>query len=464
VHEEWIVDEKRIFAWIEQIFDWGVRRPGYPADRQAEQFSAERFRELGLQDVRLEPVPLPYWEPRSWSLHVSAQGEDFELPCFPLPHSAPCEETEFELAELGVAGDGDVAGKASLFDVPMIRLPPAAPVGGGSVIDDLEGKLELGINPGGRIVDPRGSFEGTEQVLPFGARIQAVLEPSIEAGASAFLGTLSGYPGDGFEYYVPYDGVERPIPGVWLRGSDGARLRDLLARGPVRVRLRVDSVRETVTCHNVVGELPGADDDRVVIGSHHDGPWSSAVEDASGMSLVFAQAAYWSKLQPEERPHHMVFLLNAGHMAGGAGVHRFIADHASELERIVLQLHLEHAANEVVERDGELVPTGEPEPRWFFTSRIPRLENAVADALEREGVDRSLILRPDAFGPQPTTDGGPFHLEGVPLVNYLTAPFYLFDRIDTLDKIHRPSLLAITRAAIRIVESTAGISAKEMRG
>jgi hypothetical protein len=346
----------------------------------------------------------------------------------------------------------------------MIRIPPAAPVGGGSVIDELEGKLDVGINPGGRIIDPRGSFDGTEQVLPFGAQIQAVMEPSIEAGAAAFLGTLSGYPGDGFEYYVPYDGVERPIPGVWLRGSDGARLRGLLARGPVRVRLRVDSVRETVTCHNVVGELPGADADRVVIGSHHDGPWSSAVEDASGMSLVFAQAAYWSKLSAAERPHHLVFLLNAGHMVGGAGVHRFIADHAAELESIVLELHLEHAANEVVERGGELVPTGEPESRWFFTSRIPRLESAVADALEREGVDRSLILRPDAFGPQPTTDGGPFHLEGVPLVNYLTAPFYLFDRIDTLDKIHRPSLVAVTRAAIRIVESTAGISAKEMRG
>jgi hypothetical protein len=463
MREQWIVDEKRIYDWIEQIFDWGVRRPGYPADRRAEQFSAERFRELGLQDVRLEPVALPCWEPRSWSLHVSAKGEDFEVPCFPLPHSAPCEETELELAEFGADGGG-VSGKASLFDVPMLRIPPAAPVGGGSVIDELEGKIDVGINPGGRIIDPRGSFDGTEQVLPFGAQILEVMEPSIEAGAAAFLGTLSGYPGDGFEYYVPYDGVERPIPGVWLRGSDGARLRGLLARGPVRVRLRVDSVRETVTCHNVVGELPGADADRVVIGSHHDGPWSSAVEDASGMSLVFAQAAYWSKLSAAERPHHLVFLLNAGHMVGGAGVHRFIADHAAKLESIVLELHLEHAANEFVERGGELVPTGEPESRWFFTSRIPRLESAVADALEREGVDRSLILRPDAFGPQPTTDGGPFHLEGVPLVNYLTAPFYLFDRIDTLDKIHRPSLVAVTRAAIRIVESTAGVSAKEMRG
>jgi hypothetical protein len=69
----------------------------------------------------------------------------------------------------------------------------------------------------------------------------------------------------------------------------------------------------------------------------------------------------------------------------------------------------------------------------------------------------------DLFDPHPTTDGGPFHLADVPLVNFLTAPFYLFDAIDTLDKIHRPSLVPVTRAAVRIVESTAGVSADAMR-
>jgi hypothetical protein len=76
---------------------------------------------------------------------------------------------------------------------------------------------------------------------------------------------------------------------------------------------------------------------------------------------------------------------------------------------------------------------------------------------------RSLVLPPTAFGPRPTTDGGDFHLAGVAIVNYLTAPFYLFDSQDTLDKIHRPSLVPVTRAAVRIVESTAGTTAAEMR-
>jgi hypothetical protein len=51
----------------------------------------------------------------------------------------------------------------------------------------------------------------------------------------------------------------------------------------------------------------------------------------------------------------------------------------------------------------------------------------------------------------------------VPLVNFLTAPFYLFDEADTMDKIHRPSLVPVTRAAVRLVEWTAGRSAAAMR-
>jgi len=150
-------------------------------------------------------------------------------------------------------------------------------------------------------------------------------------------------------------------------------------------------------------------------------------------------------------------------MAGGAGCRAFLERYAADLERIVLELHLEHAAAEVVERDGKLLPTGEPEPRWWFASRIPHLEAAVWHAIKEERLDRSLLLTPDALAPHPTTDGGMFHIHGVPLVNFLTAPFYLFDSMDRLDKIHVPSLVPVTRAAIRIVESTRGISAAAMR-
>jgi len=435
-----------IFAWIQEVFAQGVRRPGYPADRWAEQFCLERFRALGLENVRLEPVQLPYWEPRQWSLTVSAGGTQASIPCFPLPHSAPAGDLEADLAVFDAGSPEDVRGRASLFDLPLMR----------SRHSTLAGLATS-------CYDPDDTFAQSMQVLPFGREIQAVMEPSIQAGASAFIGVLSGYPGDSAEYYVPYDAVARPIPGVWISGSQGERLRDMMREAPVRVALRVDSAREEITTHNVVGELPGADEEMVIIGSHHDGPWASAVEDASGVSLVLAQAAYWSQVSPVERPHRLVFLLNSGHMAGGAGARSFIDRHRPELQRTVLEVHLEHAAGEFVESGRGVVPSGHPEARWWFTSRIPPLESAVRRAIEAEDLRRSLILPPTAFGPRPTTDGGDFHLAGVPIVNYLTAPFYLFDAMDTLDKIHRPSLEPVTRAAVRIIESTRRVSAAGMR-
>ncbi len=230
--------------------------------------------------------------------------------------------------------------------------------------------------------DPDGTFDGKAQVLPFGRGAQAVMEPSMAAGAAGFVGMLTDYPSNSCKYYVPYDAIERSIPGVWISGHDGARLRELLGCGPVSARIEVQSERREIECYNIVGELAGADDETVIIGSHHDGPWSSAVEDGSGIALVLAQAEYWSQVPQTERPHRLIFLLNAGHMAGGAGVHSFIVRHREDLDRVVLELHLEHAANECVEGpDGKLVATGEPEVRWWFTSRIAPLENAVRNAL-----------------------------------------------------------------------------------
>ncbi len=72
--DELIPSEEVTYGWIAEVFAQGVRRPGYPADRWAEEFCLERFKELGLENVRHEPVELPFWEPRRWSLSVWREG------------------------------------------------------------------------------------------------------------------------------------------------------------------------------------------------------------------------------------------------------------------------------------------------------------------------------------------------------------------------------------------------------
>ncbi len=438
-----------IFGWIKTVFARGIRRPGYPADRWAERWIAARFRRFGLQRIRLEPVSAQRWRAHRWSLWVtSADGPMRTLPCYPVPYAAPVDGLELDLAAFDPAAPGAVAGKASLYDVRLLRLP--ADLGLSAVAPD-------------RVVDPDATMVGAEHVLPFGPELLAVMEPSIAAGARAFIGSLAGYPGDSFHYFVPYDAVSRPIPGVWISGSDGAWLRGQLAAGPVRIRLTTDTTVDPITTYNVVGELPGADENLVIIGSHHDGPWSSAVEDGSGIALVLAQAAYWARRPVSHRPHRLVFLLHAAHVAGFVGQLGFIAAHREELDRTVLELHLEHAAREFVERDGAVVPTGLNVPRWFFTSEVPALKTVVRAALVAERVNRSLILAPTAFGPQPPTDAGFYYAAGVPIVNFLAAPWYLVDRADRLDKVDTAGLVPLTRAGIRIIESTRGMSPADWR-
>lgn len=85
----------------------------------------------------------------------------------------------------------------------------------------------------------------------------------------------------------------------------------------------------------------------------------TALAEFRRLGLENVRAEHWSKQPAESRPHRLVFLLNAGHMVGGAGCH----GHRDKLEDIVLSIHLEHTANECREEGGKVVTTGRPEPR-----------------------------------------------------------------------------------------------------
>jgi peptidase M28-like protein len=438
-------------GWISDIVDQGIRRPGYEADQWVEGFIADQFREFGLDDVRLEPVTAKRWEPVEWTLTVTAGDETREVDCFPVPYAAPVDDLDVELALFDEANPGAVADRAALCEVSLIELPADLMSTFGTVPDDMSR----------RVYDPDGSFEGATHLTP--STTGATSVEAADAGATAFVGTLKDYPGDTCQFYVPYTAEDTPIPGVYVNGSDGEWMRQQLEGGPVRVRLQVETTLEEVETNNVVGELAGADDEVVIVGSHHDGPWASAVEDGSGIAMVLAQAHYWAAQDEADRPHRMVFVLHAGHMAGWVGQKAFVEDQPDLMARTVLEVHLEHAAAEFVEQDGELEATGQCVPRWWFTSRNPELEEAVYAAFEAEDLKRSMLVAPDALDGRPPTDGVAYYDEGVPIVNLLGAPWFLFDERDTLDKVDQDNLEAIARTVVRIIESTADTSAAQMR-
>lgn len=441
-----------IKGWISAVEQLGIRRPGYAADDRTEEWLREQFIALGLRDVKLDPIEVLRWEPKHWSLQVWRDGDEagaIAIDSWPIPLSANAENLVGELILTPKPGAGE-RGKLAVVELGLLSTPQ-------SRMRDQVATWAY---------DPGREFDTLTQVWPLGPRFSNVMEPDIESGAKGFIGILD-FPWQTDHYFVPYDAVPRSIPGLYLSRANGDRLKALMAGGYRHARINLLREQVKARSHNVIAVLPGRTDEWVVIGSHHDGPWNSAVEDASGVALVLAQAHYWAQVPREQRPHNLMFLLNGGHMSGGAGLIHFANSQASFLkEKVVAEVHLEHAAREAKVVDGHLVPTERPEVRWWFTSFIPRLEESVARAICAEHLDRSLIMPVEGFpspaSKHPPTDAAFFH-PLTPIVSFLTAPMYLFDPADRLNMIHEPSLLPLTRAVISIIEDLGRTSVVEIR-
>jgi hypothetical protein len=436
-------------AWIEAIVARGIRRPGYPADAETEAWAADELRRLGVEDVRLEPVPVARWESGACSVTVTATDGAYALECFPAPFSSPTAGVEGPLVidDFDATGDASgLRGAVALYDNAPTALPQTF----------LRDRIATGVH------DPEGAFE-RPHILPFGARQLGVMRPAESAGALAFIGIAPNAWDGGHQYYVPYDGGDWRIPGVWVSRADGERLRGGLAAGAVTARVAYQASRTPATAHNVIGVLPGRGGEWVVIGSHHDAPWASAVEDASGIALVLAQAAYWSRVPEDERPFSILFLLTGGHFAGGVGIQAFVADHRDVIDRAVVAIHLEHVARDVDVVDGAVVPAASPVTRWWFTSEIPALEERVAAMLTDHDLRRSAILRPTTLGNMPPTDGAFLYPARVPVVQLLAAPAYLFEPVDTVAMVHEPSLVPISEGVVGLIRSLDGQSAAGLR-
>jgi len=450
IKNELVPSKSKMMDWITEIFDHGIRRPGYPADIWAENWVKVQFESFGLEQVKLDPIQIKKWEPEPAKLKIwpaNDSDNEMEIPCFPLPYSTPTDDVQAELCM--ISDKENLPGKIAINKLQLINLPCS---------------FYKAITK--RYYDPRNEFDTLNQLMPFSPSMMNVMNPAIISNASAFIGIHSNYPWETHEYYVPYDALERKLPGVWISPNNGKKILGLMEQSVVMGKLSYKGEISDATTNNVTGILPGMSDEWIVIGSHHDGPWGSAVEDASGMALVLAQAEYWSRVPKNQRPFNLMFLMNCAHMAGGMGSRMFVERNKDFLQKVVTAIHLEHVSRDIKSENGKSIPLDDPTVRWWFTSRITPLEEITINAIIKEDLYRSVIMPPDGFppgSPSPPTDAAPYHLTEIPIVSLLAAPPYLFDPADTLDKIHQNSLEPITRAVIRIVNGLKDYTALGLR-
>ena len=465
-----IPSEEEVFGWLLDLYSFGRRIPGSEADLKAERYLRDKLMEFGFENVSMEPIDVTLWLAKRWELEVRPEGgEAARLPCFYVPYSAPTSGLEGELVYVGEGqvedfDKVDVEGKVVMVSV---RFPPLPVSLLRSIAyfthDPRETITPNWVHPATWIrlnCMGMGLIEGGYDAY----------EIARERGAIGFIGVLEDYPklGDELTYYAPYDGVMRPLPGVWVSKETGAKLKDMLDKGRVRARIVLEAeIRPSVT-HNVYGLLPGKTDEVIIVHSHHDGPFQSAVEDASGCSVVLALAKHFAQLARlgERMNRTLLFLFTAGHFYGGAqgiGQRAFIEVHKDDLmKRALIDICVEHVAKECIERDGAWVVTEEVEPRAIFTNDNPVLVEIVKNAIVRNGVERILVLPTNTPIDVPT-DAHLFWKSGIPIYSLISGPVYLFDASDTPDKVAKDQLPLLTKMFADVIEELDAIPAEKIR-
>jgi hypothetical protein len=258
--------------------------------------------------------------------------------------------------------------------------------------------------------------------------------------------------------YGPYgfreeDIADKPIPGAWVGRGEGERLKRAAA-GRRRARLVVHGERGLGVTHNVVAELPSheLDEEAIVLSCHHDSPFASPVEDASGCAVVLALARRFAETRSLRR--RLVVLFTAGHFHGSIGTRTFIEQHRDDLvKRTVLEVSIEHVALEAAEGpDGSLVATGRPEATAIFASFSPEIASAVVEGARDHGLDRTIVLPAEGpLGDYPPTDGGDWFAAGVPVVNGISNPVYLLTDEDDFRWVDRARLPKVAAAFEQII-------------
>ena len=450
-----VVDPVR-FASVEQLTDWqralderGLRATGSPEHSAYISDLADRLASVGVQDVRLEPVPMRRWTPRHWALEVVDAEASVEMPL--VSYVAYSGDT----GPHGVTGPVSTeptAGTVGLVDIPLIGMAA-------SDFDSLDWDAPH-LPTHSPDWDPALRYE---RVWLSQDLMRDALARFEDAGAAGLV-LVVDLPEDEIPgAYLLYDGIHRNIPAVFVGRETGRLLHRIESRGG-HARLTLEADVEDAVTHNVVGLVPGSSGELVVLQSHTDGP--NGLED-NGPEAIVAMAAHLAQLDTDDLPRGVLVLLSTGHFAieEAWGVEAFLASHATDLvPRIAAAVSIEHlgalARSEDYEDGGT---TAEHEFGACFATPHRAVIDVARGAMDRAAVTDSIVLRPfvpDTTGNSPDGtswpgDGCPFwHSAGLPTVNFITGPGYTFNvepvlRYIDVDAMRRQAI-AFTEAVLKL--------------
>ena len=400
---------------------WG-RQPGTKADAEAEQYIAAKFRDYGLQDVQLQPVPLtPQWFVTDWSLVATGSGATLTpVSIWPAERSVPTppEGLNLDVIWVGIGTALDYAGR------------------------DVKGKLVF-IHS-----DPRpNAFQGT-------ARWNGAIERAAASGAAAVLVNVN-IAGNVRNSFSPAKG----LPTFSIGTTDAEALKGLMTKGPVRVALKLATEeRPGLTSHNVWGTVRGTSAEEVLITAHHDGLFEGAFDNASGVATLLGLAEYYAKVPRAERKRTIKFVATAAQTDGAQGSDLIVAQRDTLLKNVVLVMNSEHTSvtqMSLFGGSGMFKTTATVSPKRWWINGSDKLAALAFETYRKFGVPIWDWEMYDGGGI------GPF--ARMTSLQVLDSPVYHSSDGDREDIVPPSGLEAVARAYAKIIDATGSWTRAELQ-
>ncbi len=235
--------------------DVGNRSCGSPAEKQAAEFIEQTMKDIGLQNVTVDPFTADNWTfNRARVYYTDAEGVQQFFPLGGFATNMTCDMQEVSVVYVGRGTAEDYEGL------------------------DVEGKVVL--------------FD-IDQAEDWWVEIPAY-EAYVHGALCSLVCNVSGY-----AYYdadtigsQDYCGPDN-VPAFSLSQNSAAILRRLAEEngGEAKVILDVDSVvTHNGQSQNVWGEIPGKTNEVIFFFAHYDGYYHSFFDDASGVGTMLAVA------------------------------------------------------------------------------------------------------------------------------------------------------------------------------
>ena len=379
----------------------GPRVGGSPQEALAREWAVAKFKEIGLQNVRIEPFTMPYWER---GIETASIVSPFPQPLY--------------ITSLG----GSVATSPEGVEAELAYFP---------TFEDLKNAPEGGLD--GKIVFISGRMKKAPDGAGYGPANQKRRQGATEAakrGAIAVVirsvGTDSHrFPHTGMMRYA--DGVKK-IPIAALSAPDADQLERTLNRGE-NVTLKMTLTPKWLgerQSGNVIGEILGSEKpDEIILVSGHLDSWdlgTGAVDDGAGIgvSAGAAQVIIESGLKPKRTLRVVAFGAEEVGLLGGFAYVKAHKD--TDLDNHVLATESDFGAG----------------PAYEIKSGVKSGEDVIKAMGKAMGLPFSAM--PTNGGP----DIGPMSRQGVPTMRWQQEGTDYFDLHhtpdDTFDKIDKDEI------------------------